>query len=200
MPRKRQCRSQRLTPKQARFVTEYMIDLNATQAAIRAGYSAKRADAQGYENLRKPEIAAAIARAQAARAERTGITAERVLQEIARLAFVDIRKAFLPDGSLKPITALDDDTAAALAGLQVDELWEWVDERRVQVGQTKKLKLWDKTANLTLLAKHLRLLVDRVEERHEVGEGLAALLKAMRGPTNQQPDPPTPDGGVPPAP
>ena len=74
-----------LTPKQQRFVDEYLIDLNATQAAIRAGYSARTAGAVGHENLTKPEIATAIANAQARRAEATKITAEWVLEKAAQV-------------------------------------------------------------------------------------------------------------------
>ena len=72
----------KLTAKQARFVAEYLVDLNATQAAIRAGYSEKTASETGYENLRKPQIAAAITAAQAIRAERTEITQDYVLTSI----------------------------------------------------------------------------------------------------------------------
>jgi phage terminase small subunit len=71
-----------LTPKQERFVDEYLIDLNATQAAIRAGYSKKTAHVIGPENLGKPAIAAAVARAQADRTERTNITQDYVLESI----------------------------------------------------------------------------------------------------------------------
>jgi phage terminase small subunit len=81
-----------LTPKQAAFVREYLVDLNATQAAIRAGYSAKTAASIGEENLRKPDIKAAIAVAMAERAKRTEVTADRVVQELAKLAFSDIRR------------------------------------------------------------------------------------------------------------
>ncbi len=72
----------KLTQKQLRFVAEYLVDLNATQAAIRAGYSSKRADAMGYENLRKPEIAAAIQAGMTERARRTEITQDYVLSTI----------------------------------------------------------------------------------------------------------------------
>lgn len=81
-----------MTPKQQRFVEEYLADPNATQAAIRAGYSAKRADAIGHENLRKPEIAAAIQQAQRDRSERTAITADRVLAEAWALLTADPRE------------------------------------------------------------------------------------------------------------
>ena len=71
-----------MTPKQERFVQEYLVDLNATQAAIRAGYAKKRADAIGYENLRKPEIAKAIEAAQSKRAKRIEITQDYVLERL----------------------------------------------------------------------------------------------------------------------
>jgi phage terminase small subunit len=76
-----------LTAKQLRFVAEYLVDLNATRAAIRAGYSPKTAGVIGYENLKKPQIAAVIAKAQAQLAERTEVTIETVVAELARLGF-----------------------------------------------------------------------------------------------------------------
>src|SRR3546814_8117 len=82
-----------LTDKQRRFVEEYLVDLNATQAAIRAGYSKKTAASIGEENLRKPDIAKAIQEAQAARSKRTEITQDQVLKELAKIGFADIRKA-----------------------------------------------------------------------------------------------------------
>ncbi|WP_213469940.1 terminase small subunit, partial [Paenibacillus dendritiformis] len=79
-----------LTAKQKAFVQEYLIDLNATQAAIRAGYSAKTARKIGQENLTKPDIQKAIQEAMDARAKRTEITADRVLQELAKIGFANI--------------------------------------------------------------------------------------------------------------
>jgi phage terminase small subunit len=72
----------KLTPKQTRFIEEYLVDLNATQAAIRAGYSARTATVIGNENLTKPYIQAAIQIAQLARSERTQITVDKVLEDI----------------------------------------------------------------------------------------------------------------------
>ena len=82
--------TRKLTPKQSAFVEEFAIDMNATQAAIRAGYSAKTAKEQATRLLSNVYVAAEIARGRAARSERTGITADRVLQELARVAFFDI--------------------------------------------------------------------------------------------------------------
>lgn len=83
--------AQKLTPKQRRFVEEYLVDLNATQAATRAGYSAKTAVKIGSENLRKPAVAEAIAAARLAQSERTGIDADTVLRGLADLASADAR-------------------------------------------------------------------------------------------------------------
>lgn len=81
----------KLTPKQSAFVAEYLVDFNATQAAVRAGYSVKAAAAIARETLQNPQVAAALAAARAQRAKRTEITADRVLREIAILAFSDVR-------------------------------------------------------------------------------------------------------------
>ena len=81
-----------LEPRQQRFVDEYLVDLNAAQAAIRAGYSEKTAKEIGYENLTKPHIAAAIAEARRRQQERTQITADAVLREAWNIAIADARE------------------------------------------------------------------------------------------------------------
>ena len=147
-----------LNRRQALFVAEYLKDLNATQAALRAEYSAKTAHKIGSENLQKPAIQEAISEAMNARSKRTEITADRVLIELGRLAFLDIRKAFNADGSLKPIHELDDDTAAAIAGIEVSE----THGGDSAAGTLKKIKLSDKRASLELCGRHLQMFVDRV--------------------------------------
>lgn len=165
-----------LTAKQRAFVREYLLDLNATQAAIRAGYSEKTAYSVGHENLSKPEIVAAIDAAMKLRAERTDITADRVLKELAKIGFADIRKAVKwqsamiteednPEGGdiavIKTVVTntiqmvaseeLDDETAAAIA----------------EVSQNAtggvKIKLHDKRAALVDIGKHLGMFREKVE-------------------------------------
>jgi phage terminase small subunit len=148
-----------LRPKQAAFVAEYLIDLNATQAAIRAGYSGATAGSIGGELLQKPEIQDAIREAMQKRAERTEITQDRVLKELGRLAFLDIRKAFNSDGSLKPIHELDDETAAAIAGLEVSEIMAGENS----IGSLKKIRLSDKKGALELIGRHLKMWNDKLD-------------------------------------
>ena len=151
-----------LLPKQASFVREYLIDGNATQAAIRAGYSAKTARRIGQENLTKPDIASFLAQKQVIvvqrqeeRLEAMELTEDRVNREIARLAFFDPRKMFTKAGEPIPITELDDDTAAAIAGLEVSEEYAGSGENRVLVGLVKKYKIADKNSALEKAAKIL---------------------------------------------
>src|SRR5215510_12099596 len=108
-----------LTAKQQRFVAEYLIDLNATQAAIRAGYSRQTASEQAYENLRKPQIAAAIATGKRQQLEKADLSAERILEEFRRLAFFDARTLFDDAGRLRPIADLPEDARAAIAVFKV---------------------------------------------------------------------------------
>lgn len=145
----------KLTAKQRAFCEEYLIDLNASQAAMRAGYSKKTSPAIGTENLHKPLIAAYIAAELKKRSEATGITAERVLREMGRIAFADIREFYKEDGSLKSVTELGDDAAAAMAGMDIEELFDFSDRKKTQVGIVKKIKLHAKVTALDQLARHL---------------------------------------------
>lgn len=140
-----------LLPKQAKFVAEYLLSGNASQAALAAGYSPKTAAATGLENLRKPLIASLlaekqveIAKRQDERLEAMELTNERIAREIARIAFFDPRKMFHADGTPKDVMELDDDTAACIVGLDVLEEWEGSGENRVLRGYVKKYKIANK--------------------------------------------------------
>lgn len=150
-----------MTDKQTRFVAEYLIDLNATQAAIRAGYSPKTADREGHRLLRNAEIAQAVQKGKARQLETAELTAARVLEEYRRLAFVDARSFFFPDGNIKPMSELTPAEGAALAGFEVI-----IKNAKAGDGETDtvhKIRLWDKTRALESLAKHFGLLTEKVE-------------------------------------
>lgn len=138
-----------LTAKQARFVEEYLIDLNASAAARRAGYSHKRSDAIGFDLLRNTEIQAAIAIEQRERSARTGITADRVIAEIAKIAFADPRKVMTwgPSG----VTLKDSETLSDADAAIVSEVSESIS----QAGSSVKVKLHSKLDALEKLAKHV---------------------------------------------
>jgi phage terminase small subunit len=157
-----------LSDKQKLFIEEYLVDLNATQAALRAGYAPKRAYAMGHENLRKPEIAAALSAAMAERSERTKIDQDRVVLEIARLAFSDVRKLF--DGTrLKRMDEIDDATAAAISSVKVST-------RQVGEGEVEhiaEIKFWPKTTALEQAGKHIGLFgADNLQKKPEVTQNV----------------------------
>lgn len=152
-----------LNARQQRFVDEYLIDLNGTQAAIRAGYSEKTARQIADQLLSKLDIKQAIQARMKDREKRTEITQDRVLQELARLAFFDIRKLYNEDGSMKTPHELDDDAAAALSGIDVTEEFDGYGEERKMIGYTKKAKVFDKGTALTLAMRHLGMLNDKMQ-------------------------------------
>lgn len=153
-----------LSEKQAEFCRQYVIDLNATQAAIRAGYSAKVANKNGPRMLVNAGIQAEIERLQAERAKRTEVTADRVIRELSRLAFSDPRSLYRPDGTLKPPCEWDDDTAAAVASVETDEeRTTGLTGQTSTVVTTTKVKRHDKRGPLELLGKHLGLFKDKLE-------------------------------------
>ncbi len=149
-----------LTLKQRRFVEEYLVDGNATRAARDAGYSAKTAETQGYENLRKPQIAGAIQAAEAARTERLKLTADLVLIRLAELASVDLGEAFDDAGNLKPIKDIPVEVRRAMAGVEVVEI---VGRDGEVIGHTKKIKFWDKPKALELIGKSHKLFTDKLQ-------------------------------------
>jgi len=162
--------TQKLTVKQELFVREYLIDFNATQAAIRAGYSKDTAGVIGYENLNKPYIADAIAEYAKQRTEEVGITVSEVLQEYKRLAFLDIRKAFDEHGNLLPIHDMPEDVARAIGGFDVSTYREKGEDGGEET--TKKVKFIDKRGALQDLGKYLKMFVDRMEHTGKDGETL----------------------------
>lgn len=163
-----------LDARERRFVDEYLVDLDPQRAAVAAGYSATMARTKAYQwvskGKAKPHVYAAVLERMNARSQQTGITAERVLLELGRLAFFDLRKLYREDGSMLSPHEWDDDTAAAMAGLEiVEELGEAEDgpasgtPRRALRGYTKKAKVFDKGSALTLAMRHLGMLKDKME-------------------------------------
>lgn len=140
-----------LNEKQKRFCEEYLIDLNATQAAIRAGYSPKTATVIGAENLTKPNILQYIQEKRKAIANKLQITQEMVLEGYRRLAFYDARKFYDENGNILNVPDLDEETAFALAGMEVTE--EKV--MNVVTGYTKKIKMSDRKGALDSICKVL---------------------------------------------
>ena len=155
-----------MTAKQERFVEEYLIDLNATQAAIRAGYSPKTAQEQSARLLSKVMIQTAISKAQAERSRRTGINQDRVIREIAKLAFLNPVDVIDMDEATVKGEAHRDDTAC-IASVKVKNIP--TDDGAIT---EREVKTYDKLKALELLGRHLGMFNDKVK----VEGGLPVVL------------------------
>lgn len=147
----------KLTARQQRFVDEYLIDLNATQAAIRAGYSVQTAGSIGEENLKKPEIETAIKKAKAERSRRTGINADRILIEMAKIGLVNIVDvANFDEASIRDGANRDD--TAAIQSVKVKRI-------PTENGEIveREVKMYDKTKALIELGKHVGIFDTKVK-------------------------------------
>jgi phage terminase small subunit len=152
----------KLTAKQQRFIDEYLTDLNATQAAIRAGYSPQSAYSIGEENLKKPVIRDAIDKALAERSRRTGINQDRVLLELAKIAFVNASDVINMDEATIRGDANREDTAT-IASVKVKRIP--TDDGDIV---EREVKVYDKIKALELLGKHLGMFTDKLNVNAEM--------------------------------
>lgn len=163
-----------LTPKQQRFVEEYLIDLNATQAAIRAGYSEKTAQQMGSENLLKPVIAEAIQEAQNKRTEQTQIDSAYVLKRLVEIDQMDVLDIMDDDGNVKPLREWPKIWRQYISNIEtisVDDGEGWL----------KKIKWPDKVKNLELLGKHVSVgaFKDKIEHSGDPNNPINMSLKVV---------------------
>ena len=154
----------KLTAKQQKFVEEYLIDLNATQAAIRAGYSSKTAHEQGAQLLAKLSIKTAIDKAIAERSRRTGITQDRILRELAKVAFVNAIDVINMDEATIRGDANREDTAA-IASVRVKTIPTESGSGEIT---EREVKVYDKIKALELLGKHLGMFTDKLNVNAEM--------------------------------
>ena len=174
-PRRSATKDRQLNPKQAKFCEEYLVDLNAKRSAIRAGYSAKSAECIGFQLLNKTQVQAKIEELRGKQQTRTGISADRALKEAARLAFFDVRKLCDASGNPIPIQDLDDDTAAAIQGLEL------ASEKDGEGFTTvRKYKVADKNAALERVFKHLGLF-ERDNEQNNPAKAMTKLMEIVSG-------------------
>lgn len=175
-----------LTPKEQVFVREFLVDGNATRAATTAGYSRATASVTGSKLLRKAKVATELANLRGKLLTKLEISAEKVLQGLAELAFFDPRKMFNADGSMKPITEMDDATVHALTGMDVEKLFKHFGKGQAEeVGTITKVRLADRGLNLERLGRHFKLFTDKLElvdsqkviEKLKAGRARVAAMK-----------------------
>lgn len=144
-----------LNAKQKRFCEEYVIDLNATQSAIRAGYSKSTAGAIGGENLQKPEIKKFIAKLKKSISNNNGNLAQRVIDELVKIGFSNVQHYIKPGNTIKDLSKIDNGRAAAVSSVKKTVTTFGDDKGHSGTKEVVEFKLWDKTDALEKLGKHL---------------------------------------------
>jgi phage terminase small subunit len=168
-----------LTPKQARFVEEYLIDLNATQAAIRAGYSKRTANKQGAQLLVNVNVAKVIDAAKTARSEKIGADSEHVLQRLVCEAEADLADLFDPKtNDLLPVERWPPIWRVGLVqGVEIEALYEGTGKNRVLIGYIKKVKLDSRIRRLELIGKHVQVNAFQETVNYKEMDGLGDRLE-----------------------
>ena len=146
----------KLTEKQRRFAAEYLIDLNGTQAAIRAGYSARTANEQASRMLANVSIQQAISEAMAERSKRTGVNQDRIVQELAKIAFLKITDVVDREGRIKE-NASEDDLAC------IESIKYKHSDTETGSSTEREVKAASKLKAMELLGKHLGMWTDRLD-------------------------------------
>ena len=164
----------KLTDKQRRFVDEYLIDLNATQAAIRAGYSAKTADQQGSRMLANVKVKQAVAEKQAQRSKRTGVNQDRVVLELAKVAFAKMTDIVDSKGIIKEDASPDD--LACIESIKYKE-----SDNEYGGSVEREVKIASKLKALELLGKHLGMWSDKFNVTVEKSEKLDDIIAQLGG-------------------
>ncbi|KAA1194841.1 terminase small subunit [Photorhabdus heterorhabditis] len=160
--------TKKLTTKQRMFSHEYIVDLNATQAAIRAGYSPKRASEMGYSLLKNPLVNQHIEQLKQERVQQLGVDAGYVLMRLVEIDRMDIADILHADMSLKPVQEWPTTWRRYLSGVDLAEMFEGRGEDREIVGILKKIKWPDKVKNLELLGKHIGVQAFRENVKTEL--------------------------------
>ncbi len=153
-----------LNEQQKRFCEEYIKDLNATQAAIRSGYSEKSATQSASRLLTYDNVSRYIKELSAERSNAVKFDANTILKELLMMATADISEAYTPEGWLKPLNEIPESVRKLISGLEVNELFDGQGDDKHIIGVAKKIKFADKLKALELLGKHLKLFTDKVEQ------------------------------------
>lgn len=187
MPKKKAATKRKATPRKmsARehlFVAEYLKDLNAAQAAIRAGYSAKTARQQGHRLLTKADIAEAVAKAVETRSAEVKTDADWLLARFRAESDADIGDLYYDDNTLKPVKEWPKIWRQGLVvGLEVEQMFEGTGDQRTQVGIITKIKHSDRAKRLEMLGRHVNVQAFKDRVIVDVSDPLKQLLEQVAG-------------------
>lgn len=172
----------KISEKYAIFVKAYRVDRNASKAAIAAGYAKAGAGVTGHRLLKNPKIRAEIERQDAELNEKLDLSVEWVVKRLMWRAGFDVRAFYHDDGTLREVVELDDETAYALQGVEIEKLYQHFGKGQAQdKGTLTKIKFADRDKALELLGRHLKMFTDKVEVSgmDELAQALAEARKRV---------------------
>lgn|SRR5574343_979281 len=166
--------------KHRRFVEEFLVDLDGTKAAIRAGFKPSNASTRAWSLLRRQDVSEAVSAGQREMSERVEVRQDKVLAEYMAVAFADIGQYFDDHGNLLPLQEIPEMARKAISEIQVFEEYAFSEGERVPIGQTKRLKFHDKLKALDALGRNLGLFNADTSKQPQVNV-LAMLLQRIDG-------------------
>jgi len=171
----------KLTPKLENFCREYLVDFNATQAAIRAGYSRASAHVQAFDHLKKPRVISRIAELRAATAKEYNITKEKLMRNLMEIAGTRLEDITDPvTGAVLPMHDWPEHMKGTVSGIDLEEIREGRGKTRRVVGYNKKVRLWEKTKAIEVLNKMLGFNApEKVAPVTPDGEALAPVINII---------------------
>jgi phage terminase small subunit len=175
----------RLTEMQERFCREWLIDFHITYAAIRAGCSGRSASSTGSEWLKMPKIQARIAELRAAASVKTGVSLERTLEQLGKMAYVDPAEMYNEAGELKPISEMPAHVRAAIVGIEQEE----IDVAGQTIGRVKKIKLAPREKAVDMIMKHLGGYAEDNKQKAPVFEIIVDIVDDDDKPAPETADP-----------
>jgi phage terminase small subunit len=167
-----------LNQRQKLFAYEYLVDGNATQAAIRAGYSERTAGSQAHDLLKKPEIQAVIGGKVRAALKKADISIDDVIAELSLIVELDPIHAYAEDGSILPMRLWPAELRRACSGFEIEERLELTEAEAPIEVRVKKVKFWSKTSAAELVLRKLKAF--RNEELENAAKGLVEMLADVR--------------------
>lgn len=169
--------AKRLNRFQRRFAQKVALGMRASQAVVECGWKGTQPRTKAARLMALPHVREYVKKLEDDALATAGITRAQIAQELGRIAFADPRKILNGEGGMKPLNEIDNDTAAAIAGLDVEELFEGRGEDREQIGVVRKVKLWNKREALSELAAIAGMKRSEQQNAQPVGPGLTVIVQ-----------------------
>lgn len=167
--------------RERKFIAAMARGMNQSEAAVAAGYRGKNAKDAGWRIASRPRVKAKLAKLGDDALARAGVTTTQIVRELARVAMLDPRNILDEFGNVRDFSDLDSDTAAAIAGMDVEELFDGSGQERKQTGMVRKVKFWNKVEALKELSRIARLAQDAPAIAAPTGPGLQVIVQQVAG-------------------